>query len=107
MHMTPDRKADFSGVSSSVDTTGETTGRKADFSGVSSSVDTSADVVDGGEQTYTVESGDTLSHIAKRFYGKAGEWNRIFQANRDQLDDPDLIQPGQVLRIPPHDTDAD
>jgi nucleoid-associated protein YgaU len=100
----PDRKADFSGVSSSVDTTGETTGRTADFSGVSSSVDTSADVVGGGrEQTYTVERGDTLSHIAKRFYGKAGEWNTIFQANRDQLDDPDLIQPGQVLRIPAHD----
>ena len=78
--------------------------RKADFSGVSSRVDTSADVVGGGrEQTYTVERGDTLSHIAKRFYGKAGEWNTIFQANRDQLDDPDLIQPGQVLRIPAHD----
>jgi nucleoid-associated protein YgaU len=102
-----DRRADFSGVSASVDTTGEVTGRRADFSGVSSSVDTTADVV-GGErepQTYTVERGDTLSHIAKRFYGKAGEWNTIFQANRDQLDDPDLIQPGQVLRIPPLDAD--
>ena len=50
---------------------------------------------------YTVQKGDTLSHIAKQFYGKASQWNAIFDANRDQLDDPDRIQPGQVLRIPP------
>jgi nucleoid-associated protein YgaU len=52
------------------------------------------------EQTYSVESGDTLSAIAERFYGDANEWPRIFDANRDQLDNPDLIQPGQVLCIP-------
>jgi nucleoid-associated protein YgaU len=52
------------------------------------------------EQTYTVESGDTLSAIAERYYGDANAWNRIFEANRDQLDNPDLIQPGQVLKIP-------
>ncbi|PPJ44453.1 peptidoglycan-binding protein LysM, partial [Rhizobium sp. KAs_5_22] len=44
--------------------------------------------------------GDTLSHIAKEFYGKANKWNAIFEANRDQLDDPDKIQPGQILKIP-------
>lgn len=101
---TPDKKADFSGVSSSVDTTAKKERDKADFSGVSASVDTTAEKVGGGEQTYTVERGDTLSQIAKQFYGKASEWNTIFQANRDQLDDPDLIQPGQVLRIPGADT---
>lgn len=53
-----------------------------------------------GSQRYTVESGDTLSHIAKQFYGKANRWQAIFEANRDQLDDPDLIRPGQVLVIP-------
>ncbi|MGH8073537.1 MAG: LysM peptidoglycan-binding domain-containing protein, partial [Lysobacter sp.] len=73
-------------------------------SGVSASVDTTAEKVGGSEQTYTVARGDTLSQIAKQFYGKASEWNTIFQANRDQLDDPDLIQPGQVLKIPASDT---
>ena len=47
-----------------------------------------------------LEKGDTLSAIAKQFYGKASAWPRIFEANRDQLDDPDRIKPGQVLRIP-------
>lgn len=52
------------------------------------------------ERTYTVVKGDSLSKIAKREYGKASEWRRIFDANRDQITDPDLIHPGQVLRIP-------
>jgi LysM repeat protein len=51
-------------------------------------------------QTYTVQSGDTLSAIAKRFYGSATEFKAIFDANRDQLSDPNKIQPGQVLKIP-------
>ena len=57
----------------------------------------------GAARTYTVKSGDSLSKIAKREYGDAAKWNAIFEANRDQLDDPDLIQPGQVLKIPPRD----
>jgi LysM repeat protein len=52
------------------------------------------------ERTYTVESGDTLWAIAERFYGSGAEYQRIFEANRDQLDNPDQIQPGQTLRIP-------
>jgi nucleoid-associated protein YgaU len=52
------------------------------------------------ERTYTVESGDTLSAIAERYYGTQTEWPKIFEANRDQIDNPDLIQPGQVLRVP-------
>ena len=51
-------------------------------------------------QTYTVQAGDTLSGIAKQFYGKATDYMEIFNANRDQLDDPDKIKPGQVLKIP-------
>ena len=51
--------------------------------------------------TYTVQAGDTLSGIAKRFYGKA-DYMEIFNANRDQLSDPDRIAPGQVLKIPQH-----
>ncbi len=57
-----------------------------------------------GTQTYTVQAGDTLSHIAHRHYGKASRWHAIFEANRDQLDDPDLIRPGQVLKLPSLDT---
>jgi nucleoid-associated protein YgaU len=51
-------------------------------------------------RTYTVQAGDTLSKIAKAQLGSAGDYNRIFDANRDQLSDPDKIKPGQVLRIP-------
>jgi nucleoid-associated protein YgaU len=52
--------------------------------------------------TYTVQSGDTLSAIAKRFLGNANDYMDIFNANRDQLSDPDKIKPGQVLKIPQH-----
>ncbi|HSI89175.1 MAG TPA: LysM peptidoglycan-binding domain-containing protein [Pyrinomonadaceae bacterium] len=51
----------------------------------------------GGEHTYTVESGDNLSKIAAK-YGMT--WQQIFEANKDQISDPDLIHPGQQLRIP-------
>ena len=54
----------------------------------------------GAEQTYTVVSGDSLSKIAKRYYGDANQWPRIHEANRDQIKNPDLIHPGQKLRIP-------
>ncbi len=51
-------------------------------------------------QTYTVKSGDTLSKIAKSMLGDADAYMDIFNANRDQLTDPNKIEPGQVLRIP-------
>lgn len=53
-----------------------------------------------GGTTYTVQKGDTLSKISKQYYGDANQYNRIFDANRDQLSDPDKIRPGQVLKIP-------
>jgi nucleoid-associated protein YgaU len=52
-------------------------------------------------QYYTVQSGDTLSKIAARFYGDAKKYNLIFDANRPMLSNPDKIYPGQNLRIPP------
>ena len=52
-------------------------------------------------QTYTVKSGDNLSKISKQFYGDPNEYMRIFYANRDKLNDPDRIQVGQQLTIPP------
>jgi len=51
-------------------------------------------------KTYTVKSGDTLSAIAKEHLGSANAYMKIFEANRDQLSDPDKIKPGQVLKIP-------
>jgi nucleoid-associated protein YgaU len=51
-------------------------------------------------RTYTVKAGDTLSKIAKTELGNADAYNDIFEANRDQLDDPNKIKPGQVLKIP-------
>lgn len=53
-----------------------------------------------GFAQHTVVSGDTLSGIAKQFYGDGTLFPRIFEANRDQVSNPDLIFPGQVLRIP-------
>jgi nucleoid-associated protein YgaU len=50
---------------------------------------------------YTVKSGDSLSKIAKEFYGDAMKYPTIFEANKPMLKDPDKIYPGQVLRIPP------
>ena len=50
---------------------------------------------------YTVVSGDSLSKIAKEFYGDPMKYPEIFEANKPMLKDPDLIYPGQVLRIPP------
>lgn len=52
-------------------------------------------------QSYTVKAGDSLSKISKQFYGDANEYMRIFYANREQLRDPDKIQVGQQLNIPP------
>lgn len=52
--------------------------------------------------SYTVQSGDTLSGISKKLYGHANDYMDIFNANKDQLTDPDKIKPGQVLKIPQH-----
>ncbi len=52
------------------------------------------------ENNYTVKSGDTLSKIAKEKLGDANAYMDIFNANKDQLSDPDTIKPGQVLKIP-------
>jgi nucleoid-associated protein YgaU len=51
-------------------------------------------------KTYTVKAGDTLSKISREYLGDANEYMKIFNANKDQLSDPDKIKPGQVLKIP-------
>lgn len=81
--------------------------RKADFSNVrsgSSSTAPDAEVEQRpsseSTRTYTVVAGDSLSKIAKREYGDANEWKRIYEANRHIIKNPDLIYPGQELSIP-------
>ena len=78
-----------------------------DFSAVESSASSTAPILKSttdhtiqNHQTYTVVSGDNLSKISKHFYGEANHRRRIFDANRDILDDPDMIRPGQTLKIP-------
>jgi len=73
---------------------------KPDFSDVEGGASSTAPLAEPTEQTYAVVSGDSLSKIAKKFYGDANQWRRIFEANRDVLDDPDKIYPGQTLKIP-------
>ena len=61
---------------------------------------TEAAAVDDGTQYYLIKSGDTLSAIAQQFYGDANKYPRIFEANREVIKDPNLIFPGQKIRIP-------
>ena len=49
---------------------------------------------------YVIQSGDSLSKIAKQYYGNAMDYPKIFEANREVIQDPDLIYPGQKIRIP-------
>jgi nucleoid-associated protein YgaU len=75
----------------------------ADIKALSSSAGSSAATTSAptaGASTYTVKAGDTLSKIAKELLGSASAYPQIFEANRDQLSDPDKIKPGQVLKIP-------
>jgi nucleoid-associated protein YgaU len=52
------------------------------------------------ERTYTVMKGDSLSKIAKALMGDATKWRVLYEANKDKIKNPDLIYPGQVLKIP-------
>ncbi len=54
----------------------------------------------GSDRTYVVVNGDSLSKIAKREYGDASKWRTIYEANKDIIKDPDLIYPGQQLKVP-------
>ena len=77
---------------------------KPDFSNVksgsSSTAPKPATPAASAEQIYTVVAGDSLSKISKKLYGDANQWKRIFEANREQIKNPDLIHPGQKLKIP-------
>ena len=92
-HDAEKKKADFSNVVSG----GSSTAPKADVPPATASP---APNVSDRERTYTVVAGDTLSKIAKREYGDAAQWHRIYEANKDTIKNPDLIYPGQTFKIP-------
>ena len=73
--------------------------KRPDFSDVQSGSSSTAPSATGG-RTYTVVSGDTLSKIAKKLLGNANRWPEIHELNKDVVKNPDLIHPGQVLKIP-------
>ena len=76
--------------------------KEPDFSDVVSGSSSSAPLPkdEAVTRTYTVVSGDSLSKISKKILGNAGRWKEIWEANKDQIKNPDLIHPGQVLKIP-------
>lgn len=92
----PAGSSDFSDTKGS---SSSSSSSSADFSDVSGGASSSAPDVGAG-QSYTVKSGDSLSKIAKHFYGDASKWHKIYDANRDKINNPDLIHPGQEFSIP-------
>jgi nucleoid-associated protein YgaU len=76
--------------------------QKPDFSNVQSGSSSTArsPATTTDTRTYVVKKGDSLSKIAKELYGDANGWRKIYEANPDQIKDPDLIHPGQSLKIP-------
>lgn len=104
--MSNDKKADFSNVQAGTSSSAPPAPAKADFGNVVSGVESTAPVIAPEVVTHTVVKGESLSVIAKQHYGKSSLWPRIYAANRDLLDDPDRIKPGQVLKIPAADVPA-
>ena len=92
-------KPDFSNVKGGSSTTAPATPATPDFSNVTSGVSSTAQAAAPAATTYTVVSGDSLSKIAKKFFGNANRWHEIYDANRDQISNPDMIRVGQVLKI--------
>jgi nucleoid-associated protein YgaU len=83
---TPEPRPDFSNVRSGGSSTAPTATQPTSTSDFS--------------KTYVVVKGDSLSKIAKREYGDANKWRAIYEANKELINDPDLIYPGQELKIP-------
>ena len=73
--------------------------KKPDFSDVTSGSSSTAPTV-AGSRTYTVVAGDSMSKIAKKLLGDSNRWKEIHQLNADTVKNPNLIHPGQVLKIP-------
>lgn len=69
-------------------------------SGTGDTASTAEATPSSAPQTYVVQAGDSLSAISEKVYGDASHWKTIFEHNKDKIDDPDVIQPGQELVIP-------
>ncbi|HSL82382.1 MAG TPA: LysM peptidoglycan-binding domain-containing protein [Thermoanaerobaculia bacterium] len=89
-------RADFGSVRSGT----SSTAREVPKSPPASAPGSPAPTTSGGAKTYEIQSGDTLSAIAKRHYGNANEWPKIYEANRNVIKDPDKIYPGQKITLP-------
>ena len=83
------KKADFSNVQGGASSTAPRPAAPADLPAAAPAA-----------RTYTVKAGDSLSKIAQREYGEASQWKKIYEANRDTIKNPDLIHPGQTLKLP-------
>lgn len=89
-------KADFGSVRSGTSSTAQ----EAPESTPASAPGSPAPPTAGGAKTYEIQRGDTLSAIAQRHYGDANEWRKIYEANRNVIEDPDKIYPGQKITLP-------
>ena len=97
------RKADFSNVQGGASSTApapKPAPPRADASTLNPSLADAAPTPAGTTRSYTVKAGDSLSKIAKREYGDASQWKKIYEANRGSIKDPDLIYPGQTFTLP-------
>ncbi|MBT8131666.1 MAG: LysM peptidoglycan-binding domain-containing protein [Gammaproteobacteria bacterium] len=99
--------ADGTGLDSAagtgIDSAAGTGVNSAAGTGINSAAGTGIDSAAGtglNSQTYTVQDGDTLGSIAAQFYGDAGQWEKIYDANRRSLSDPNRIEGGTILTIP-------
>ena len=108
---TPDKKPDFSNVQSSVTSTEQ---ERPDFSNVQTTVTSTEEIIGGedggggtGAQTYTIAEGGTLAAVSTRVFGKGEFWRQVFEPNRDRIEDPDRIFPGQTIKLPAIDVDGD
>jgi nucleoid-associated protein YgaU len=88
---------DFSDASGSSTSSNSASTGAGDFSDVKGGSSTTAPT---GGTTYVVKSGDSLSKIAKHFYGDGSKWKKIHAANSDKIPNPDMIHPGLQLTIP-------
>lgn len=76
------------------------TSKVGDTAGLINLIQVSREIEPQGARTHTVQRGETLTGIAQKYYGRASEFQKIFDANRDKLSDPDKVREGTTLVIP-------
>jgi nucleoid-associated protein YgaU len=76
------------------------TSQVGDTAGLVNMIQVSSEIPAQQERTHKVLKGENLTGIAQQYYGKASLYMKVFEANRDQLNDPDKVREGMVLKIP-------